>query len=208
MEYQHKPTKTKVANRMSISGFQIPREQAANASTTYYSQELTEKIRNIRHSTALPPKELVLKGGDTRLEIFNATAAAKTLTSFVSMHLKDEWRKNIFSQLDLIHDFEEWDEELSPIRGESMATFLRAMLKINLKKYPGLGLTNHGNLVAAWTENQKKLTLEFQSKDKVKWIASLGLNLEETERAAGITNVKRLYKCIAPYGPQSWFTEK
>lgn len=89
-----------------------------------------------------------------------------------------------------------------------MATFLKAMLMVNLKKYPGLGLTNQGNLVAAWTENQKRLTLEFQSKDKVKWITSQELNLQETERAAGIANVKRLYKCIAPYGLQSWFTEK
>ncbi len=208
MEYQHKLETNKVSNRMSIGGFPIPRDVDANSSTPNYSQELISKFRDGKNTTALPSKESILKEGDTRLEIFNATAAAKMLTSYVSMHLKDEWRKNIFFQLDLIHEFEEWDDELSPIGRDSMTTFLKAMLKVNLKKYPGLGLTNKGYLIAAWTENQKKLTLEFQPKDKVKWIVSQELSPEETERAAGFTNIRRLYRCIAPYGVQSWFTEK
>ena len=139
--------------------------------------------------------------------IFDATAHAKISTSQIAMYLEDNWRKNIFEQLDLLHDLNNWDDDLNPVNNASTQTFLRTIVNIKPKAYPGLGLSAKGNLVAAWTTGKKRLTIEFFPKDKTQWIFSQPVD-GETERAAGITTVNRLFECIKPYSIDDWFTYK
>jgi hypothetical protein len=192
-------------NHLSWSQLALQQGVGAERTSTVHSQALTQQLRSLISSQPPSLVESAKKGCDTSLELFNATATAKTLTSYVSMHLDDQWRKNIFVQLDMIHEVEEWDEDMSPVNEASMKTFLKAILKLKVSMYPGLGLTNKGYLVAAWTEGPQRLTLEYQPQDKVKWLVSSKLNEFETERAAGTTSVGRLYQCLAPYDFEKWF---
>jgi len=194
-------------NRLSLQRLGIPRNTATSDSTEHY-KDLPLQIQNLLSPT---PPSLIGKASEQnnfRLQLFEATAVAKTLTSYVSMHLDDQWRKNIFFQLDLIHQVDEWDEDLSPVNRASMSTFLKTILKLKVKLYPGLGLSSKGHLIAAWTEGSKRLTLEFMPNEKVKWLISRKLDDLETERAAGSTTIGRLYQCLTPYDLGSWFISK
>jgi hypothetical protein len=192
-------------NRLSLHQTDMQRRAVLDANSTVHNSALTQQLQGLINPT--PPSLIgrADEGNNISLDLFNATARAKTLTSYVSMHLDDQWRKNIFVQLDMIHEVDEWDEDLSPVNEASMKTFLKAILKLKVCLYPGLGLSNKGNLIAAWTKGSKRLTLEYQPEDKVKWLASNKLNEFETERAAGTTSVARLYECLAPYDFSQWF---
>jgi len=136
--------------------------------------------------------------------LFDATAAVKILTSQVAMHLDKKLRDKMFRQLDLIHDLNEWDRDDKPIKKLSFATFLKTILQIKPQRGPGLGLTFDGNLIAAWTEGQDRLTTEFLPNNRVRWVLARTLD-GEVERANGETTVSRLYECLLPYHPEHWF---
>jgi len=136
--------------------------------------------------------------------LFDATAAVKILTSQVAMHLDKKLRDKLFSQLDLIHDLDEWDRNDKPIKKLSFATFLKAILQIKPQRGPGLGLTYEGHLIAAWTTGQDRLTTEFLPNNRVRWVLTRTLD-GEVERANGETTVARLHECLLPYHPGHWF---
>ena len=136
--------------------------------------------------------------------LFDALADVKILTSQVAMHLDRDWRARLFQQLDSLHDPAEWEEGDEPIQHSSFATFLKAMLSINPARRPGLGLSHAGHLVAAWTTGQDRLTIEFLSGDRIRWVLSRRYD-DETERFAGDMAVARLADGLAPYHPQHWF---
>lgn len=139
--------------------------------------------------------------------LFDATSAVKVLTAQVAMHMSSEWRDKLFSQIDSLHDLEEWDADDKPVERSSFASFLKAILYIRPQRYPGLGLSYDGNLVAAWTTGQDRLTSEFLARDRVRWVLTCNIN-GETERSAGETVVSRFYDCLAPYNPTRWFSRE
>lgn len=137
-------------------------------------------------------------------QLFDATAEVKILTSQVAMHFENEWRDRLFAQLDRLHDPDEWDEEDRPIDRLSFSTFLKAIFDLRPAVRPGLGLTNGGNLIAAWTKGRNRLTLQFMPGARVKWVISRWVD-EEMDQVAGDTPVQRLSVALAPYGPNAWF---
>lgn len=192
-------------NCLSLHQMDMQRGALLDANSTVHSIALAKQLQGLKNP---PPPSLIGRADmdhNISFDLFNATARAKTLTSYVSMHLDDQWRKSIFVQLDMIHEVEEWDEDMFPVNEASMNTFLKAILKLKVSLYPGLGLNNKGYLIAAWTKGSKRLTLEYQPQDKVKWLVSNKLNEFDTERAAGTTSVKRLYQCLEPYDFSHWF---
>lgn len=138
-------------------------------------------------------------------QLFDATANVKILTSQVAMHLDREWRDKLFQQLDSMHDPAEWEAGDEPIQQASFATFLKAIVQLKPQRRPGLGLTYGGNLIAAWTKDSDRLTVEFLPKDRVKWVLSRHQE-DEPERFAGQMAVSRLGEGLAPYDPQYWFS--
>jgi len=139
--------------------------------------------------------------------LFDALANVKILTSQVAMHLERAWKDKLFRQLDSLHDPEEWEAGDLPIEQSSFATFLKAMLKINPERRPGLGLSSAGNLIAAWTTDQDRLTIEFFSNDRIRFVLSRRVpDDDDTERFAGDTSVARLAEGLAGYHPERWFS--
>ncbi len=137
-------------------------------------------------------------------QLFDATAEVKILTSQVAMHFENEWRERLFRQLDRLHDPDEWDEEDLPLNRMSFSTFLKAFFALRPTVRPGLGLTNNGNLIAAWTKDKNRLTLQFMPSGRVKWVISRWAD-EEMDQVAGDTPVQRLSAALEPYGPNAWF---
>ena len=137
-------------------------------------------------------------------QLFAATANVKILTSQVAMHLDREWREKLFQQLDALHDSDEWEAEDKPIQQASFATFLKAICQIKPRRRPGFGLTHGGHLIAAWTVDQNRLTIEFLSNDRVRWVVSR-IYENERDKFAGETSVSRLENILRPYHPEVWF---
>ncbi len=151
------------------------------------------------------PADSTLAGPTNHL--FDALAAAKTLTSQVAMHLQQDWRKKLFEQLDDLLDAEDWHDEDEVLQKSSFKTFLRLIVYANPDRRPGLGLSDSGNLIAAWTNVDARLTLEFKDMDIVRWVLSIKNEVEQTvERASGETTVSRLPEVLAPYNPGKWFS--
>ena len=136
--------------------------------------------------------------------LFDATANVKILTSQVAMHLERAWRDKLFRQLDSLHDLDEWEQNDEPIQKDSFACFLKAIFQIKPQRRPGLGLSSMGNLIASWTTDLDRLTVEFLPGDRVRWVITQQCNCE-SEYFSGQTAVSRLADGLAPYQPEKWF---
>ncbi len=137
--------------------------------------------------------------------LFDATSSVKIAMSQVAMHVDRQFRNKLFSQIDTLHDLDEWDEDDNPINKDSFLTFIKGILNINPSKLPGLGLSHDGNLIAAWIQGKNRLILEFlPDNNRVEWVVSRYFD-EELDRATGKTPVLRLLDCLAPYDPEIWF---
>jgi hypothetical protein len=176
------------------------------ASSPALSMETRELLRRARQlKNVETPSNLSPDLVNHAENVFAALANAKMATARVAMHLSNEWRQQLFRELDVLHDVDEWESGDKPVTEGSYTTFLRAILALHIGRRPGLGLSSDGNLVAAWTVGPDRLTLEFLPQNKVRWTVSRNV-MGETERAAGIGSVKRLEDVLAPYNPAAWFT--
>jgi hypothetical protein len=170
------------------------------------TKQLMKEVANLQ--SPLSPSSYSSSSGRTIEErLFDATSSVKMLTAQVAMHMDKKWRDKLFSQVDSLHDLDEWDTDDKPVKKSSFATFLKAILQIKPKRNPGLGLTHEGYLIAAWTIGHDQLTTEFLPKDRVRWVLSHNIN-GELERAAGETVVSRLYECLTAYNPDHWFAHE
>ena len=138
------------------------------------------------------------------LRLFDALASAKILTSQVAMHLDQNWRNKLFHQIDFLHDPAEWELGDEPLREASFSTFLKAILNIKPERRPGLGLSSEGNLIAAWTKDSDRLTIEFLPSERVRWVLSRKAE-DDIERFAGETRVGRLFDGLKSFNPEHWF---
>jgi len=172
------------------------------------SSEIVRRVAALRNRPS--PGSLIptraAKQDDLAHQLFEALAAVKIHTSLVAMHLDRDWRDKLFRQLDSLHDMAEWEPGDEPIRKASFDTFLKAMLNINPKRRPGLGLSQAGHLVAAWTTNQDRLTIEFLAQDRVRWVLARHIEGDVPERFAGETRVDQLAARLAEYNPEHWFS--
>jgi hypothetical protein len=173
--------------------------------------ELTKKTsQNISKLTiSASPSSLPSVPSSKTIEekLFDATASVKILASKVAMHLDRDRRNKLFSQIDSLHDIEEWDEEDRPIIDSSFETFLKAILLISPQRHPGLGLSHEGNLIATWGNTQDRLITEYLPKGFVRFVLSRIID-GEIERATGETKISRLLECLTPYQPNHWFAHE
>jgi hypothetical protein len=153
-----------------------------------------------------PPSSLAVQRSDLSLAeaVYEALAQSKIQTSKFAMHLSDDWRRRLFRDLDELHEVAEWEPGDKPVKEGSFLTFLRTMLLLKPERRPGLGLSSVGNLIAAWTEADERLTMEFLPNDQVRWVLSCTQD-GQRERHAAETSLLRLPAVLAPYSPDRWF---
>jgi hypothetical protein len=111
--------------------------------------------------TAPPPGQDALEG-----QLFDARGSAKQIAAGLSMHLSGEWRGSIYRQIDSLLDAAEWQIGDGLLDQDSMRTFLRFVIFADVTAVPSLGMTNAGNLLAAWRQGTRRLTMEFQAGDR------------------------------------------
>jgi hypothetical protein len=122
------------------------------------------------------------------------------------VHLEQEFQDRLFRQLDSLHETDQWEEGDQPLNRSSFQTFLKAILTIRPERMPGLGLSQVGNLIAAWTTARDRLTIEFFPNDRISWVLARYHDNDDADRSAGQTNVSELVECLAPYRPEHWFS--
>lgn len=138
--------------------------------------------------------------------LYNARALCKVKTAAVAMHLNIEWRARFFSQLDSLMDFENWEKEDLPITEASFTTLLRMILLVRPARRPGLGSTSGGNIIASWTGEKDRLTIECLPHDEFRWVLSRDFG-GNRESAAGHCALSRLLAVLEPYNPERWFAD-
>lgn len=136
--------------------------------------------------------------------LYDARALCKIKTSEVAMHLDNEWRKRFFRQLDNLMDIDNWEEDDAPVEIASFITLLRMLTLIKPTRRPGLGSTSGGNIIAAWTIEMDRLTIECLAEDRVRWVLS---RIADGVRESGAGDVPliRLPAVLSPYDPDCWF---
>jgi hypothetical protein len=173
-----------------------------SANSTAIRQALSGSLPRSPGAITRAPKKAPLEE-----RLYEALAACKIRTAAVAMHLDPEWRMRFFKQLDNLMDIDNWEKEDLPVTEASFATLLRMLLFIRPKRRPGIGITNNGNIVAAWTVGKNRLTIECQAADQVRWVVVI-YDGEERESGAGETQLPRLLHVLAPYQPQRWFADE
>ena len=161
-----------------------------------------DELRRPSPASVTPTTE----GQSLERRAFDALADAKISTSKVAMHLERDLRDRLFRQLDSLHETDQWEEGDEPLNHASFQTFLKAILTITPARRPGLGLSRTGNLIAAWTTAQDRLTIEFLPNDRVSWVLARYDDTDEPARFAGQTNVSELVEGLAPHRPDHWFS--
>lgn len=192
-----------ILSSASVYAMQSVIQDAFLSSETRNIERLISELRNPQSPASLYSKDIE-KSIQERL--FDATASVKILTSQVAMHLDSVWREKLFRQIDSLHDPDEWDPADNPVRQSSFITFLKAIFQIKPGRLPGLGLSHGGHLIAAWTVGKNRLTIEFLSHDRVRWVVSRYRD-DEPEQYAGHTSVSRLLEGLQPYHPEEWFVK-
>jgi hypothetical protein len=161
-----------------------------------------DELRRSSPGSLAPKKE----GETLQIRVFDALAGAKISTSRVAMHLERDFRDRLFLQLDSLHETDQWEEGDEPLNQSSFQTFLKAMLTIRPERRPGLGLSQTGNLIGAWTTARDRLTIECLPNDRVSWVLARYSDTDEPARFAGQTSVSELVEGLAPHRPEHWFS--
>ena len=137
--------------------------------------------------------------------LYESRAFCKVEISKVAMHLSDEWRKGLFKQLDSLMDFDNWEDEDTPVTHKSFSTLLRMLTLLKPSCRPGFGATSSGNIIAAWTTESSRLTIECLPNDKARWVLSHFID-NTSESAAGEVHLTRLNAVLDPYNKKQWFS--
>jgi hypothetical protein len=138
--------------------------------------------------------------------LFKNRAQLKVMTSAVAMHLKEAARHWLFETLDELLGPEVWHEDDTLLNPNSFGTYLRLLTYQRGVRPASLGVSNAGNLLAAWVTDDHRLTMEFLASDQVRWALSHG-TVETRELAAGQCALKRLAAVLSPYDATDWFAE-
>lgn len=200
---QSRPGSLRTVTRQSI----LSSTRSISGDDSAFS-EPTKQLERAVGELQIPPSPATLPLAERNLEeqLFDATASVKILTSRVAMHLEKNWRDRLFHQLDSLHDPSEWEAGNEPVRQGSFSTFLKAIVSLKPQKRPGLGLSQSGNLIAAWTSGLNRLTVEFLANDRVRWVISRRDSDGEPEQYAGQVSVSNLAATLSPHNPSIWFS--
>ncbi len=192
----------------SISGGLALRNSIVDTALSKQTLEVSELMGALRIPTAPSvmrmeaPKDASHKISlDERL--FDARAAAKQMIARVAMHIEPQKRARLFKQIDSLHALADWNEDDTPLQADSFESFLQAIFYLAPSKFPSLGMSYAGHLLAAWTRDDNRLVIEFLPMLRARWSASRSI-AGQIEHAAGENKVSRLSAVLAPYEPGLW----
>lgn len=184
-----------------------PSSWSAGAAFSAELKQIAEWVHNL-HRPSPASLRAATAGQQFETHVFDALASVKVMTALAAMHLSRESRDKLFSQLNSLHDAEQWEAGDEPINASSFETFLKAILSIRPERRPGLGLSHTGDLIGAWTTGRDRLTIDFLPKGRVRWVLARYRGEGEPDRFAGQVEVSHLVDALAPYHPEHWFSNE
>jgi hypothetical protein len=98
--------------------------------------------------------------------LFDNAAILKIDFAHIAMHLSWEWRQVIFKQLDRLLDPANWEDDSSLIERAPFMTFLRFVIYAAPTRFPSLGVSPKGHILAAWLCPPQQIAVEFLAADK------------------------------------------
>jgi hypothetical protein len=134
----------------------------------------------------------------------HAVDSAKERIHDIASSLDDKHRQALIAQISRLHRAEEWEEGDKPLRPASLENFLRVMLRLKPKKWPSLGMTYDGYLLANWGSRLDQLNMWFAADDDVHWSLYRERPGARAELAAGIGVAEDLPRMLAPYDLGHW----
>lgn len=150
--------------QMPPTNWTIMRRDVTHSSAVSHvvTPQMATPAKSLRASEAhvAPPVSLEDK-------LFENAATLKVGFSKIAMHLTPEWRTVIFSQIDALIDFDNWQDNSSFIQEPAFTTFLRFIIFSLPTRLPSLGVSQAGNLLAAWYDDLQRIAVEFFPDDKV-----------------------------------------
>jgi hypothetical protein len=98
--------------------------------------------------------------------LFDNAANLKIAFAAIAMHLSPDWRRVIFKQLDRLLDSASWEEDSALIAFPPFITFLRFVIYAAPTRFPSLGVSPKGHILAAWLCPPQQIAVEFLEADK------------------------------------------
>src|SRR5215467_3765615 len=164
-------------------------------------QLLTEPVSNIANV-----RDTDLTGATLPEQLRSKALSLKRIAGAVAMHLTKDWRLKLFARIDELCSPEDWDEPCDLPSEQSFSTFLRMIIYLHPTRRPGIGLSNRGHFVAAWTRGSDRIVIECIGNDEVRWVLSK-ITDGERESGAGKVSLHRIHDVIAGYEPEELFND-
>ncbi len=131
---------------------------------SYLSSDDPEPKRRVSPRVSEATVAIEARSLDERL--FDNAAILKIDFANFAMHLSREWRQIIFKQLDRLLDPSSWEHDSALIEHAPFITFLRFVVFSAPTRFPSLGVSPNGNILAAWLSPPQQITVEFLPADK------------------------------------------
>lgn len=93
--------------------------------------------------------------------LFDNKSDIKVLISKIGMHLKPEFRTNLFQQIDRLLDLDSFCDGDQLIQASSFASLLSFLLAYPHARKPSLTVGNRGQIYGTWVAETGKLHIEF-----------------------------------------------
>jgi len=190
-------------NAPLLSRMGVPTTHTAGALASIYNEN-RHHVRSNGDTDQETNVTSIFERQSLAAKLYAAKQSAKQYASVFGSRISQEWRKNLFWQLDELLSEEEWDEDNAILDLESWKSFLTGMFVIRPAKRPGIGITENGNVVASWGNVSEHLDMEFRPGNEARWVLSAIVDAQ-FERSAESGSVLRLLERLAPYSPERWF---
>lgn len=132
---------------------------------------------------------------DCDQDLVASASAIRHLLSSFSMHLTPEVRTGIFRQTKRLIAVDDWDDDCQLPSVDSYRTMLRTLVELEPQERPRLGLADTGEFLSMWFSDQQKFSVEYLPNDRVRWVATSGIDSDQS-RTSGTTPVKKMLELI------------
>lgn len=112
--------------------------------------------------------DVTVSGDEKSLEesLFDNAAELKIAFAQIAMHLNPDWRRIVFEQVDRLLGPAHWEDDSARIYKPTFLTFLRFVIYAAPSRFPSLGVSPRGHILAAWLCGPRRISVEFLDGDK------------------------------------------
>lgn len=139
-------------------------------------------------------------------QLWDNRAKLKEITAQYAICLiEPKLRNKFFAQIDWLLNSEHWDEDDRLADTEAFKTLVKFILNAKPINAPYLGLSDNGNILASWINNDNKISLECMPNNNVKWFISCVFSGKKERVGGEAPSLERLLAVIRPFQNAGWF---